>query len=72
MDATRNIHNKIDLENVTINGEQFFKISNVDRLRPFFMTIVSSGNHWMFLSSNGGITAGRKNSDNAPFSLLYR
>lgn len=67
MDATKNIHKNIDLENVTINGEQFFKISHVDRLRPFFMTIISSGNHWMFLSSNGGVTAGRKNSEYALF-----
>lgn len=31
------------------------------------MSIVSDSNHWMFLSSNGGLTAGRKNSD---FSLF--
>ena len=36
-------------------------------MRPFFMSIVSDGNHWMFISSNGGLTAGRKNSEYALF-----
>jgi hypothetical protein len=31
------------------------------------MTIVSNSEHWMFISSNGGLTAGRKNPDNALF-----
>lgn len=52
---------------VDINGESYYKISNVDAMRPFFMSIVSAYNHWMFISSNGGLTAGRKNSDHALF-----
>ena len=50
-----------------INGETFYKISNYDKMTPFFMSIVSSSDHWMFISSNGGLTAGRKNPDNALF-----
>ena len=34
---------------------------------PFFMTIVSNSDHWMFISSNGALTAGRKDPDNALF-----
>jgi hypothetical protein len=47
--------------------ESYYKISNVDEMRPFFMSIVSYSNHWMFLSSNGGLSAGRKDSSNAIF-----
>ncbi|MCG8374712.1 MAG: hypothetical protein MI700_14310 [Balneolales bacterium] len=36
-------------------------------MRPFFMSIVSDSNHWMFISSNGGVSAGRKNAE---FSLF--
>ncbi len=36
-------------------------------MRPFFMTIVSDSNHWMFVSGNGGISAGRKNPEYALF-----
>ncbi|MEM1339931.1 MAG: hypothetical protein AAGF96_19380 [Bacteroidota bacterium] len=31
------------------------------------MSIVSNSNHWMFISSNGGLTAGRKNAQYAIF-----
>lgn len=50
-----------------INNEDWFKISDFDELRPFFMSIVSDSNHWMFISSNGGLTAGRKNAEYALF-----
>ncbi len=67
MDADINNNNMKELEKTTISGEQFFKISHVEKLRPFFMTIVSPGNHWLFISSNGGITAGRKNAEYSLF-----
>ena len=52
---------------VNIDNEVYYKISNSDKMRPFFMSIVSDSNHWMFISSNGGLTAGRKNSKFALF-----
>ena len=50
-----------------VNGESFYKISNSDFMRPFFMSIVSNSDHWMFISSNGSLSAGRKNSNYALF-----
>ena len=52
---------------IDINGEKYYKISDSNKLRPFFMSIVSNTNHWMFISSNGGLSAGRKNSNLALF-----
>ena len=52
---------------ITFENEIYYKISNSDKMRPFFMSIVSDSNHWMFISSNGGLTAGRKNSEYALF-----
>jgi len=52
---------------IQIENEGYYKIENSDRLRPFFMSVVSDSNHWMFISSNGGLSAGRKNSDHALF-----
>ena len=40
-----------------------YKISNVDRMDPFLMSLTSSDNHWMFISSNGALTAGREKAD---------
>ncbi len=52
---------------IEIKGEKYYKIENSDQIRPFFMSIVSDSNHWMFISSNGGVSAGRKNSEFALF-----
>lgn len=52
---------------INFENEAYYKIENSNEMRPFFMSIVSDSNHWMFISSNGGLTAGRKNSE---FSLF--
>ena len=66
--AELGIENKsVTMDVVTLNGEQFYKINNSDTMRPFFMSIVSDSNHWMFISSNGGLTAGRRNAEFALF-----
>ena len=52
---------------IVFENENYYKISNSDAMRPFFMSIVSDSNHWMFISSNGGLTAGRKDSESALF-----
>ncbi|MCE1207606.1 MAG: hypothetical protein LWX00_09410 [Spirochaetia bacterium] len=52
---------------VNLDGELFYKIENHDWMDPFFMSIVSSSNHWLFVSSTGGISAGRSNPDGALF-----
>ncbi|MDT7832680.1 hypothetical protein RQM59_09845 [Flavobacteriaceae bacterium S356] len=57
----------IRLTSVNIDNEMYYKISNSEGMRPFFMSIVSDSNHWMFISSNGGLTAGRKNAEYALF-----
>ncbi|MEQ9188428.1 MAG: hypothetical protein RLP15_11880 [Cryomorphaceae bacterium] len=51
----------------TLDGEDYFVIDHFDRMPPFFMTIVSSVDHWLFISSNGSLSAGRRNPDNALF-----
>ncbi|MFD2914505.1 hypothetical protein [Psychroserpens luteus] len=52
---------------VNFENEVYYKISNSDKMRPFFMSLVSNSNHWMFISSNGALTAGRKDANNALF-----
>ena len=58
---------KVEGKQIKIQNENFYKISNVDKMRPFFMSIVSNSNHWMFISSTGSLSAGRKNSEYALF-----
>ncbi|MCW5518516.1 hypothetical protein J1N09_01605 [Aureitalea sp. L0-47] len=62
-----NDKSEIKGELTTIDNETYYKISNSHLMRPFFMSLVSDSNHWMFISSNGALSAGRKNSDYALF-----
>ncbi len=59
--------NPVKGHQVTLDGEAFYQIANYDRLRPFFMTLVSDADHWLFISSNGGLTAGRRDANLALF-----
>lgn len=50
-----------------MEGESWFEIRDYDRFRPFFMSIVSDSDLWMFISANGGLSAGRRNAEYALF-----
>jgi len=52
---------------VDLDGERFYRIADFDTMQPFFMSLVSDSDHWLFISSNGSLTAGRKNPDHALF-----
>ncbi|NCC65614.1 MAG: hypothetical protein EOM15_13270 [Spirochaetia bacterium] len=45
----------------------WYAIDSYDELEPFLMSIVSPDDLWMFISSTGSLTAGRKNADHALF-----
>lgn len=57
----------LDIKTIILEKETWFKLTDSDEIRPFFMNVVSDSNHWMFISSNGGLTAGRKNNRYALF-----
>ena len=63
----KQMDNAVRGEYTSLLGEPFYQIENYDAMEPFFMTIVSSSDHWLFISSNGGLSAGRGNSDQALF-----
>lgn len=52
---------------VDLYGRRFHRIPGYDRMPPFFMTLVSSSDVWLFISSTGGLTAGRVDAENALF-----
>ncbi|MEM7681000.1 MAG: hypothetical protein AAF288_03500 [Planctomycetota bacterium] len=37
----------------------WMQIDDAERMRPFFMTVVSASDLWLYVSSRGGLTAGR-------------
>ncbi|MBN2116845.1 MAG: hypothetical protein JW730_09750, partial [Anaerolineales bacterium] len=54
-------------EFVDMLGGKFYKIENYDGLAPFFMSIISCSNHWLFISSTGGLSAGRASAEQSLF-----
>ncbi len=52
---------------ITIDGEKYYEIKNYDRMQPFFISIASDADLWMYLSSTGGLTCGRRSPDFALF-----
>ncbi len=55
---------------VSIDGVEYYKIENSQNLPPFFIQVASSSDIWIFLASTGGLTAGRKNSENNIFPYI--
>ena len=52
---------------ITINGERFYEIANYDAMQPFFISLASDTDLWMYLSSTGGLTCGRRSPGEALF-----
>lgn len=52
---------------ITILGERFYEIANYDTMQPFFISLASDTDLWMYLSSTGGLTAGRRSPEQALF-----
>ena len=48
---------------VQIGSEEFYKIENYDKIRPFFISLVSHSDHWLFISTTGGLSAGRRSDE---------
>ena len=59
--------NAVSGEFKTLAGERFYAIHNADKMDPFFISLVSDSDHWLFISSTGGLTAGRV----SPYTALF-
>jgi hypothetical protein len=57
-------------EFVTFAGERYYAIRNVNEMAPFFISVISSADHWLFASSTGGLTAGRGSPETALFPYV--
>jgi hypothetical protein len=75
MPKTAVVSNLADLDTasgefLTIGGERYYAIRRVDKLAPFFISVISSNDHWMFISSTGGLSAGRVSPETALFPYI--
>lgn len=51
----------------TLDGEPCYRIASSDRMPPFLVSVASDSDLWMWVSSAGGVTAGRGDPDGALF-----
>ena len=63
--APGSVNGQVRGEVVDRDGELWYEIHRADLMKPFLMTMASDSDHWLYLLSNGGLTAGRINPDNA-------
>ncbi len=66
-DRSLNTSNAVTGQYVSMDNNVWYKIGNSHRMPKFFLTAVSPDDHWMFVSSQGALTAGRQNPDSALF-----
>ena len=59
MDRIQNRTTAATGEFVSLAGERYYAIHDVDKIAPFFISVISDSDHWLFVSSTGGLTAGR-------------
>jgi hypothetical protein len=52
---------------IQIDAEKYYQINGYDNMQTFFISIASDSNLWMYISSMGGLSAGRINPDIALF-----
>jgi hypothetical protein len=52
---------------VILDGQPMFRIAHTENMPPFLMNIVSESDRWMYVSSTGGLTAGRVDPDHSLF-----
>jgi hypothetical protein len=57
-------------EFVDLDGERYYAIRNFDAMPRFFVSVISGSDHWLFVSSTGGLTAGRVSPQTALFPYL--
>ena len=52
---------------IDIQGERFYCIENYNYMQPFFISLASDTDLWMYISSTGGLTCGRRNPEQVLF-----
>lgn len=63
-------NSQITGEFIMLNGERYYAINNMNKMAPFFISVISNSDHWLFVSSTGGLTAGRVSPETALFPYL--
>ena len=50
-----------------LDSRRYYRIASHHDLEPFLVTLVGASDLWLFITSNGGVSAGRRDPDVALF-----
>ena len=70
MKTSKTNNSQVTGEFIMLGDERFYAINNVNKMAPFFISVVSNSDHWLFVSSTGGLTAGRVSPETALFPYI--
>ena len=56
-----------DGEFVLFDDIEMFRITDYDRMPPFLVSVVSDSDHWLYVSTSGGLAAGRVEPERSLF-----
>ena len=70
MNANPALSEEVTGEFLNLSGERYYAIRDVDGMAPFFVSVVSGSDHWLFASSTGGLAAGRVSPENPLFPYV--
>ncbi len=70
MNTDNQCDNTVSGEFLDFDGDRYYAIRNVDTMPPFFISVISNVDHWLFVSSTGGLTAGRVSPETALFPYV--
>lgn len=49
------------------HGREYWEVTHIDAMRPFLVSLISPADNWAFISTSGGLTAGRVDASRALF-----
>ena len=55
---------------ILVDGVEMYRVGGIDRMQPFLICLVSDSDHWLYVSSRGGLTAGRVEPEQALFPYV--
>ncbi len=61
------VHLMTEGHTLGVDSLRFYRIASPQEMRPFLVSVVGASNLWLFITSNGGVSAGRRDADSAIF-----
>lgn len=69
-DLRHTLNDLPDGDVIELDDLSWVAVPRIDRLQPFLVSVVSPSDHWLYLSTGGGLTAGRVDPESCLFPYV--